>query len=49
MNEEKNQNQIDHEVIVSDYSKKENKIRRNWWIEIVSLLLGIFARILPTG
>ncbi|MBE8965710.1 hypothetical protein IQ277_05490 [Nostocales cyanobacterium LEGE 12452] len=37
MNEENNQNKINQQPPVSDSSKKEDKNRRNWWIEIVSV------------
>ena len=38
MNEENNQNKINQQPPVSDYSKKDDKNRRNWWIEIVSVV-----------
>ncbi|MDZ7970412.1 MAG: hypothetical protein RM368_36705 [Nostoc sp. DedSLP03] len=37
MNKENNQNKINQQPPGSDSSKKEDKNRKNWWIEIVSV------------
>jgi hypothetical protein len=38
MSEQNNQNPIDQQSSVRDFSGEENKNRRNWWIEIVSMV-----------